>query len=107
MLDTLERDFRFAFRQLRQAPTFTATAILVLALGICASITIFTFVDAALIKPLPYRDPNRLVGVFETNALAKQSNLSYPDYLDWKRMNTAFSSLDIYQGQGYTLMTAE
>ena len=107
MLDTLQRDFRFAFRQLGQAPGFTATAIVVLALGMCASVTIFTFVDAVLIKPLPYRDPNRLVGVFETNALAAQSNLSYPDYLDWKRMNTVFSSLDIYQSQGYTLTTAE
>jgi predicted permease len=108
MLDILQRDFRFAFRQLRQAPGFTATAIVVLALGLCASVTIFTFVDAVLIKPLPYRDPNRLVGVFETNAaLIAQSNLSYPDYLDWKRMNTVFSSLDIYQSQGYTLTTAE
>src|SRR6516162_5545721 len=107
MLDTLQRDFRFAFPQLRQAPGFTATAIMVLALGMCASVTIFTFVDAVLIKPLPYRDPNRLVGVFETNALAAQSNLSYPDYLDWKRMSTVFSSLDIYQSQGYTLTIAE
>jgi macrolide transport system ATP-binding/permease protein len=107
MLDNLQRDFRFAFRQLRQAPAFTATAILVLALGMSASLTIFTFVDAALLKPLPYRDPNRLVGVFETNALVAQSNLSYPDYLDWKRMNTVFESLDIYQSQGYTLTTPE
>jgi macrolide transport system ATP-binding/permease protein len=107
MLDALQRDFRFAFRQLRQAPGFAATAIVVLALGMCASVAIFTFVDAVLIKPLPYRDPNRLVGVFETNALFIQSNLSYPDYLDWKRMNTVFSSLDIYQSQGYTLTTGE
>src|SRR5215475_12640708 len=82
MLDTLQRDLRFAFRQLRQAPGFAATAIVVLALGMCASVAIFTFVDAVLIKPLPYRDPNRLVGVFETNgAMIAQSNLSYPDYL--------------------------
>jgi len=107
MLDTLLRDFRFAFRQLRQTPGFTATAIVVLALGMSASVTIFTFVDAALIKPLPYREPNRLVGVFGTNASAVQSNLSYPDYLDWKRMNTVLSSLDVYQTQGYTLTTAE
>jgi predicted permease len=107
MLDTVQRDFPFAFRQLRRAPGFTATAIVVLALGMCASVAIFTFVDAVLIKPLPYRDSNRLVGVFETNALFTQSNLSYPDYLDWKRMNTVFSSLEIYQGQGYTLTTGE
>lgn len=107
MLDNIPRDFRFAFRQLRQAPGFTATAIVVLALGMCASVAIFAFVDAALLKPLPYGDPIRLVAVFETNALFTQSNLSYPDYLDWKRMNTVFSSLDIYQSQGYTLTTAE
>src|SRR5215475_13726152 len=107
MLDTLQRDLRFAFRQLRHAPGFAATAIVVLALGMCASVAIFTFADAVLIKPLPYRDPNRLVGVFETNALFFQSNLSYPDYLDWKRMNTVFSSLDIYQSQGYTFTTGE
>jgi macrolide transport system ATP-binding/permease protein len=107
MLDNLQHDVRFAFRQLRQTPAFTVTAILVLSLGMGASVTIFTFVDAALIKPLPYRDPNRLVGVFETNALAVQSNLSYPDYLDWKRLNAVFSSLDIYQSQGYTLAAAE
>ena len=46
---------------------------------------IFAFVDAALLKPLPYRDPSRLVGVFETVAMFPQSNLSYPDYLDWKK----------------------
>jgi predicted permease len=107
MFGNLKRDFRFAFRQFGQARGFTATAILVLSLGMCASITIFTFVDAALIKPLPYRDPNRLAGVFGTNALEAYSYLSYPDYLDWKRMNTVFSSMDIYQTQGYTLMTAE
>src|SRR5215469_6330635 len=106
MLDNLFRDLRFALRQLRKAPGFTATAIVVLALGMCASVAIFTFVDAALLKPLPYRDPNRLVAVFETNALFTQSNLSYPDYLDWKKMNTVFSSLEIYQTNGSTLTTA-
>ena len=105
MLDSLWRDLRFALRQLRKTPGFTVTAILVLALGMCASVAIFAFVDAALIKPLPYRDPACLVGVYETNGLFQRSNLSYLDYLDWKKRNTVFGSLDIYQNNGFTLTT--
>ena len=105
MLDGLRRDMRFALRQLRKTPGFTATAILVLALGMCASVAIFAFVDAALVKPLPYRAPARLVGVYEFNGLQERSNLSYLDYLDWKKRNTVFSSLDIYQSNSFTLTT--
>jgi len=105
MLDGLRRDLCFALRQLRKTPGFTVTAILVLALGMCASVAIFAFVDAALVKPLPYRAPARLVGVYEFNGLHERSNLSYLDYLDWKKRNTVFSSLDIYQSNSFTLTT--
>ena len=101
ILDNLLQDIRFAIRQLRNNWIFTTTSIVVLALGLCASVAIFAFVDAALIKPLPYKDPKRLVGVFESIKLFPQSNLSYPDYLDWKKMNTVFSSLDVYQTNGF------
>ena len=67
-----------------------------LALGLCASVSIFAFVDASLVKPLPYEQPSRLVGVFEKVALFPRSNLSYADYLDWKRQNTVFSAFDVY-----------
>lgn len=68
-LDHLLQDLRFAIRQLRKNLGFTCTAVLVLALGMCASVAIFAFVDAALIKPLPYRNPSRLAGVFESVAM--------------------------------------
>ena len=97
MIDNLVRDFRFALRQLWTSPGFTCTVVFTLALGMCASAAIFAFADAALLKPLPYRDPGRLVGVFESIAIFPQSNLSYLDYLDWKRLNTVFSTLDAYQ----------
>jgi len=107
LLENLLRDVRFAIRQLRKNLGFTSTAILMLGLGMCASVAIFAFVDAALIKPLPYRDPNRLVGVYETSgSLCPQCPLSYPDYLDWKRLNTVFSSLDVYEHTGFILSTA-
>ena len=105
LFESIWQDTRFAIRQLRKTPAFTATAVFTLALGLCASVAIFAFVDAALIKPLPYPEPSRLVGVFESVAMFPQSNLSYADYLDWKRLNTSFESLSAYQGGGVTLNT--
>jgi predicted permease len=107
VIHSLLQDGRFAVRQLRKSPGFAFTAITTLALGMAASVAIFAFVDAALIKPLPYSNPSRLVGVFERVEAFPQSNLSYADYLDWKKLNTVFSSLSAYQGSGVTLATAE
>jgi macrolide transport system ATP-binding/permease protein len=103
--ETTLQDFRFSLRQLRKNLGFTVTAILMLALGMAASVAIFSFVDAALLKPLPYRDSNRLVGVFESVAIFKQSNLSIPDYYDWKKRNEVFTSLELYQRNGMTMST--
>jgi len=97
-------DLRYALRQLRKSPGFAFTALLILTLGIAASTAIFGFVDAALIAPLPYRDPARLVEVTESAPMfPRGADLSYPDYLDWKRLNKVFSSLDVYEGTGYLL----
>jgi len=99
------QDFRYAIRQLRKNPGFAVTSILILALGICASVAIFGFVDAALLKPLPYPDASRLAWVTESVQMIPRADLSYPDYLDWKKMNQGFSSLDVYTGNGYLLTT--
>jgi macrolide transport system ATP-binding/permease protein len=104
--ESVLQDFRFAIRQLRKNPGFTATATLMLALGMCASVAIFAFVDAALLKPLPYRDPSSLVAVFERTSGFPHSNISYPDYLDWKKQNTVFSSLEAFQHTGMILTTS-
>ncbi|MGH9411697.1 MAG: ABC transporter permease [Vicinamibacterales bacterium] len=99
-------DVRFALRQLSKSLGFTVTAVFTLALGFCASLAIVAFADAALVQPLPYPGPDRLAGVFERVPLFPRSNLSYLDYLDWKRLNTVFSSLAAYQGGGATLSTS-
>jgi len=105
--ETVMQDLRYAARQLRKNPAFTATATLVLALGIGASVAVFGFVDAALIKPLPYRDSSRLAVLFESNPLGPRFHLSYLDYLDWKNLNKSFSSLDVYAAYGFMLKTPE
>ena len=105
--EALVQDMRFAFRQLRRNPGFAATAILILALGIASSVAIFAFVDAALIKPLPYKDPNRLAVLYESVPLGPQFHLSYLDYLDWKRENKVFSAVDVYHQQSLNEKTSQ
>jgi predicted permease len=103
--ETVAQDLRFALRQLRQNPGFAATSIFILALGMGISVAIFAFMDAALIHPLPYFAPNRLMDVAENGAMFTRSNLSRADYEDWKRLNHSFSSLDAYGGGGFLLRT--
>jgi macrolide transport system ATP-binding/permease protein len=103
--ETVWQDLHFALRQLRKSLGFTLTAALMLALGIGASVAIFGFVDAALIKPLPYKDPTRLVDVTESAKVFPRANLSYQDYVDWKKMNKVFSALEVYTGAGYLMNT--
>ena len=99
-LDNLARDLRFMVRQMFRNPGFAATAILVLALGIGASVAIFAFVDAALIKPLPYRQPDRIVAVFESVTGCPLCNVSYPNFRDWRKHDLPFSSV---QAWGFSL----
>ena len=105
-LESIVQDLRFTFRQLRMNPAFTVTATAMVALGVGASVAIFAFVDAALIKPLPYHNPARLLYVTETTPEIPRANFSYPDYLDWKKLNTVFDSLEVYNQRGYVVSTS-
>jgi macrolide transport system ATP-binding/permease protein len=104
--ESVAQDVRFAVRQLRRQPGFALLTIAILALGIGASVAIFAFVDAALLEPLPYANSNRLMDVGEKSNVHRRSNLSYEDFLDWKRMNRSFNSLDAYTGTGFLLRTS-
>ncbi len=107
LVDTTLQDVRYGLRQLRKNPAFAFTAVFVLTLGIAAAATVLAFVDAALIRPLPYRDQSRLIGVYESAPAYPRSIISYLDFKDWQRMNSAFSSLDAYALNGnFTLTTS-
>jgi macrolide transport system ATP-binding/permease protein len=104
------QDLRFALRQLLKNRGFACTAVGVLSLGIAGSIAIFGFVDSALIKPLPYRDPSRLVTVFSArpDSAARQTRgaVSYLDFIDWRSRNRTFESIAAYDVRGgFTLAT--
>lgn len=107
MLEAFLQDARFALRQLQARPGFTATAVLMLALGFGASAAIFSFVDAALLRPLPYPDPQRLVWTTETVEKMGPANLSWQDYEDWKRYAHSFRSLAVWRYAGYLLKAGD
>ena len=92
-LESIRTDIKFAFRQFRKSPGFAITTILTLSLGIAATIAIFGFVDSALIRPLPYPSPSRLMRVFETSPLGGRTGYAYPNYLDLERINSVFASI--------------
>jgi predicted permease len=104
--ETVGQDLRFAMRQMVKNPGYAVLAVFILALGIGVSVAIFGFVDAALLEPLPYDHPNRLMDVGESARVLPRSNLSYLDYVDWKRMNKTLATLDVYTGTGYLLRTS-
>jgi predicted permease len=106
-LESMLQDLRFAVRQLRKNPAFAGTAIVVLALGMAATVAIFAFVDAALLQPLPYQNPSRLVVAYETTNACRECTLSYLDYLDWKKTNTVFSSFEAWDASVYLWRSPE
>lgn len=111
MIEHWLQDFRFAIRQLARYRGYGAAAVLVPSLGIAASVALFGFVDAAMIKPLPYGEPSRLVTMFGTRAdlAAGQSRggVSYLDFRDWRERTRTFSSIAAYDVRaGFTVTTA-
>ena len=98
-------DLRFAFRQLRKNPGFTAVAVLTLALGIGANTAIFSVVHGVLLAPLPFFEPERLVGIHETvpSRGADRIPVSPPTFLDWRNQSSTFESLSAMAYMGYNL----
>ena len=90
LIEDLWRDFRFGLRSLLKRPGFTAIALLALALGIGANTAIFSLVNAVILQPLPYRDPDRLISVYGTRNRSTQGSVGPTDFLDYRSQNKTF-----------------
>jgi predicted permease len=111
IIDHWLQDLRFTIRQLARYRGYGAAAIGVPALGIAASVALFGFVDAAMIKPLPYGEPSRLVTMFgarpDLAAGQSRGGVSYLDFRDWRERTRTFSSIAAYDVRaGFTVATA-
>jgi len=104
-MGTLLQDLRYGWRMLAKNPGFTAAALFTLALGIGANTAIFSVVYAVLLRPLPYRSPDQLVEVWETDLKSRTNQVppSYPDFLDWRAQNHVFESIAAYNWATFTL----
>ena len=102
-LHDLAQDLRFGLRMLRKSPGFTAAAVLTLALGIGANTAVFTIVNSVLLSPLPYPQPDRLFSVDASKSSFPRGSISYPNFLDWHRLNHSFSGLAASRPTGYML----
>jgi putative ABC transport system permease protein len=104
-MENLLHDFRYAFRLLAKTPSFSAIAIITLALGIGANTAIFTVVNAALLRPLAFRDSSGLMIVAEKSSFPIIST-SYQNYIDWRDQSHSFASLEATRGTTITLTGA-
>ena len=96
-------DLRYAIRMLIKSPAFSVIAIVALALGIGANTAIFSVVDAVLLRPLPYPEPDKLILLREKMQIFDSGSVSYPNYLDWRAMQRSFTDLALYRPDSMNL----
>ncbi|HEU4768130.1 MAG TPA: ABC transporter permease, partial [Pyrinomonadaceae bacterium] len=104
-MNTLLQDIRFGLRMLLKSPSISIVATIALALGIGANTAIFSAVNAVLLRPLPFPDPDSLVAVFETvpqRGMLRGSH-SYPNFFDVRSQNTTFERVASYHGSNFIM----
>ncbi|MBA3560319.1 MAG: ABC transporter permease [Gemmatimonadaceae bacterium] len=104
-MDTLRQDLRYAIRTLSRNSGFTAVAVVCLALGIGVNTTMFSVVNALMLRPLPYREPAQLVALYETNPKDGQfdNNWSFPDFFDMREQSSAFEGAAAHYSRFFTV----
>jgi len=107
-METLFNDIRYGLRGLLKHPGFTLVAVVTLALGIGANTAIFTVVNAVLLRPLPFAEPDRLVYIWQTHPLGKRLGIdqlpsSYADFLDWQEQSSVFAEMSMLDSWGGNL----
>jgi len=105
-LESFVQDVRYGMRMLRKNPAFTGIAVLALALGIGANTAMFSVIEAVLLRPLPYSNPDELARVastWERGGITTPYSSSPPDFFDWRDQNRSFSSMFAYRIGEYAL----
>ena len=103
-MNTLLFDLRYGLRVLIQSPSFTAIAVLTLALGIGANTALFSVVNGVLLNPLPYPHSSQLVAIYERIAGLDNAPIEYLNFLDWQRDNKSFASMAAYRNEDYNFI---
>ena len=102
-LERLLQDVRFGARSLRKRPQFTLVAILILALGIGAATVMFSMVKGVVLSPLPYPDPQQLMGIWQNRPNLEYEDVSWPDFQDWQRQTRSLQNMACFVRQEYDL----
>src|SRR5260370_42277025 len=102
-MNTLWQDIKYSVRRMVKKLSVTAIVVVVLALGTGANAAIFSVVNAALLRPLPYADPDKLVRLSEDSPNVPQMSISYPNFLDWREQNKVFSGIAAMQFRSLNL----
>lgn len=102
-MSTFWQDVRYGLRMLAKSPGFTAIAIITMALGIGVNTALFSVVNAVILNPLPFYSPNELVSVYWKTPQFNEASITYPNFLDWRKMNSTLVGIAAYRTSDYSL----
>src|SRR5438046_3611486 len=102
-MGTFLQDLKYGLRMLRKSPGFTLIALLTLAVGIGANTAIFSVVNTVLLRPLPYKDPERLVMLWQISSIFGRGGASAPEYLDYRERDRVFRNIGAYDSLSFNL----
>src|SRR6266576_3187656 len=102
-MNTIFQDLRYGARMLLKTPAITFIVILALALGIGANTAIFSVLNAVVLQPLPFDDPDELLFLNEKSPVLDEMSISYPNFTDWRNQNHVFERIGVYNRSSYNL----
>jgi putative ABC transport system permease protein len=106
VVEDFAQDLRYGWRTMRKSPGFTAVAVLTLGLGVGANTAVFSAINSVLLRPLPYKDPQQLVRVWEVQVGQDQALFSPAEFLDYRAQNQSFSGMAAFRPASLTLTGA-
>src|SRR4029078_3590763 len=97
------QDLTYALRWLRKNAGFTALAVVVMGVGIGVTTAMFSVINAVLLQPLPFPEPDRIVWMNESGPEIKNRQLSYQNFIDWRKRNQVFEAMALFRGWSVNL----